>query len=168
MNEEQEKPKRWYQNSSNIPPLMFMFVLLCGLIVALFTIGGRWQESPTKPTAYMTAREQIQNAVTAYQAKNSGALPTLNGTYTNANCSNCSVVNMSALLASNGGMLRSMPSGVYASVTDGNDNCGGNASLGCANGSHYIWIVNANGDVYSYCVGKGCTSNSSGYQGVWP
>ena len=165
MSEEQEKPKRKW--NKNWPGVLFVLFLVCVIaFVIVLSAGGEFGHE--SPNAYPTAREQIQNAVADYSETHNKSLPILNGTYTNANCSNCHVVNMSALLASNGGMLRSMPSGVYASVTDGNDNCGGNTSLGCQSGWSYIWIVNANGDVYSYCVGKGCTSNNSSYQGVWP
>ena len=118
-------------------------------------------------SAYTTEHEQIQNAVADYSAKHNGALPALNSTYTNANCSNCSVINISALLVENGGMLRMAPDGLNLSA-NGNDNCGGNASLGCKKESSYIWLVNSAGDVYSYCAGTKCLTNNSGYQDVWP
>ena len=132
--------------------------------VIVLSTGGEFQhEGPT----YNTPREQIQSAVIGYQADHNGSLPTLNGTYTNANCSNCSVINISALLVANGGLLRTAPSSLNLSA-NGNDNCGGNASLGCKNYSSYIWLVDSGGNVYSICVGKKCNSNCTGYQGVWP
>jgi hypothetical protein len=164
MSEEQIKPKRkWYKNWVNWINIVVLLLFIAFICVIIFLPPEYQHERPT----YNTPREQIQNAVVDYQANHNGSLPTLSGTYTNANCSNCGVINISALLATNGGYLRTAPDCLNLS-TNGNDNCGGNASLGCKKGSHYIWIVDSNGSVYSTCVGKDCTSNSSGYQGVWP
>ena len=48
------------------------------------------------------------------------------------------------------------------------DNC----ELGpcnCNTDAHYIWLVDANIDIYSTCVGDDCAANNQdGYQGVWP
>jgi len=172
MNENQGKPERWYQlRDRNDEGDSFIWLVLTivfvGVIIYFVATGSCEKKRDGKSMAYSTAREMIQNAVTAYSANNNGSIPTLSGTYTNANCANCSVVNISAVLYTNGGMLRTCPDGIYLS-TSGNDNCGGNASLGCRNGSSYIWIVNTNGDVFSYCAGAGCKTNNSGYQGVWP
>ena len=169
MSEEQERPKRkWYKGRSTIPLLAFI-AIICALVFLVVTkiVSTGSGTDVGRQAPYNTAREQMQNAVTAYGAWHNGSLPILNGTYTNANCSNCSVINISTLLTTNGGMMRMAPDGLNLSAR-GNDNCGGNASLGCKKGSHYIWIVDANGDVYSTCVGKDCASNNSGYQGVWP
>jgi hypothetical protein len=87
--------------------------------------------------------------------------------YSNANCSECYVINISALLIANGGLLRETPENCRLSAT-GNDNCGGNASLGCSTDASYIWLVDADGNVFSYCAGAGCATNNSGYQDVWP
>jgi preprotein translocase subunit SecY len=165
MSEEQEKPKQKW--NKNWPGVLFVLFLVCLIAFAIIS-ATRGQNEVMITYSYDTAREQIQNAVTAYSVNNSGAIPVLNGTYSMTNCSNCHVVNMSALLAANGGTLRAVPSGVYANATDSNDNCGSNASLGCKNGSSYIWIVDTNGTTYSYCAGAKCQTNNSGYQGVWP
>jgi hypothetical protein len=166
MNEEQEKPaKKWYKKRINI----FIFVLLllvCVTITLIVLLRGQ-PDGNCENDAWCTIRNQIQHAVSAYAENHSGALPTLSGSYTNDNCSSCHVINISALLVTNGGPLRTVPSGCNLSAI-GNDNCGGNASLGCVNGSHYIWIVDQKGIVYSYCAGYGCPSNNSGRQGVWP
>jgi hypothetical protein len=174
MNEGQGKPKRWYKKylsefDKNLRRLLVIVVFALILAFICVFIINEWNNSPSdnRPATYSTAREVIQSAVAAYGSIHNESLPTLNGTYTNANCSNCSVVNISALLVINGGMLRTYPDGLKLSVS-GNDNCGGNASLGCRNGSSYIWIVDTQGTVYSYCTGAGCKTNNSGYQGVWP
>jgi hypothetical protein len=163
MNEEQGKPaKKWYKTLSGI-----IFIALSCLVIAsiIFLATGQTPDRGESPFVWMP--EMIQNGVDYYAAHHNGSLPTLSGTYTIDGCVNCSVINVSALLSANGGMLREAPDGL-ALVGPGMDNCNGNKSLGCANDHHYIWIVDANGSVSSTCVGKGCTSNNSGYQGVWP
>ena len=121
-----------------------------------------------KDSAYAESRGQFQQAVAAYTATKASLLPTLAGSYTNAECQNCKVIDLSALLAANGGILGQAPAGLNLSA-DGNDNCGGDARLGCETGSSYIWIVDSDGTVFSYCTkpGEGGTNNS-GYQNVWP
>ncbi len=114
------------------------------------------------------AKDDIQDAVTSYMICHNMSIPTLSGIYTNADCSTCSVVNMSALLIPNGGILRETPDGCYLSSSACMDNCNNNQSLGCKPANHYIWIVDNSGTVYSYCTGASCKTNNSGYQNVWP
>ena len=124
----------------------------------------------SQEVAYDTAREQIQTAVGAYAAANAGNLPLLTGTAT-VNGITVTVINMSALLTTNGGTLRALPYGTYGSIaTDGSDNCATNpACAGCSTSAHYIWYVDNGGSVYSTCTGTGClATGTSGYQGVWP
>lgn len=165
MSEEQEKPKlKWYKVRYRV---IVLIVLLCGIgaWLTVMSIGGcLWTP---RSAVWKTAREQIQNAVINYSETHNQSLPTLNYAYTNANCSNCSVINISALVVTNGGALRTFPDGLNLSAS-GNDNCGGNASLGCKQEYSYIWLVNSDGDVYSYCAGNKCLANNSGYQDVWP
>ena len=174
MDDEHGNPERWYKSfrhrndKAGIIVWIFLAILLAVLIICVLASHNEGCfDCGNVHSAYITGREQIQNAVTGYSANNNGSLPTLNGTYTNANCSNCRVINISALLTANGGVLRTYPNGLNLSA-NGNDNCGGNASLGCRNSSSYIWIVDTYGTVYSYCAGADCKTNNSGYQGVWP
>ena len=161
MSEEWKWNKSW-------PGILLFIVMICIIAAGIWCMTQSEPKEPQLPP-WQAAQEQIQSAVTAYQANPSynGLLPILNATYTNANCSNCSVINISTLLAANDGILRSAPAGLNLSAS-GNDNCGGNASLGCSNEGSYIWLVNSNGDVYSYCARAQCMTNNSGYQGVWP
>ena len=171
MSEEQRKPlKRWYRKWLNIVLLLFLICAIA-LIIAL-SVGRHYGPDYDKgicgnDNAWCNTQYTIQQALIAYASEYNGSVSTLTGNYTNTNCSNCRVVNMSALLVQNGGLLRVAPSGLNLSAS-GNDNCGGNASLGCRNGSSYIWIVDTYGTVYSYCAGANCKTNNSGYQGVWP
>ena len=119
---------------------------------------------------YDTVTDEIQNGATEYASRNVGALPVLTGTYTNAECSACSIVNMSALLVENGGIFNGCPDGMWQGAGSSDDNCdaSGGSISGCSASNHYIWIIDPVGNVYSYCQGAECTSTNSGYQGVWP
>jgi hypothetical protein len=170
MSEEQEKPKL---NGNIIPSsgvskialLITIFVVLVIAAIGIMSIGGNLH--PANYVPYNDSKDKIQNAVTTYKNNYSGNLPIMNCTYTNDNCSQCKVINMSALLTANGGTLQHIPDGLNLDSKD-NDNCGGDASLGCNNRYSYIWIVNSSGTVFSYCAGVNCQSNDSGYQGTWP
>ena len=166
MSEEQRKSKsrQLKKLSYIILPLLVIFVITVSYIM---TRGPEYgTEIPSPCYSYAAARDAIGEAIARYASAHNGSLPTLNGTYANANCSNCRVVNFSALIINN--YLR--PNHIYGRYlsTDGNDNCGGNASLGCSNEGSYIWIVDTNGSVFSYCAGTGCTTNNTGCQDVWP
>lgn len=165
MSEEQGKQKlKWYKNWWN-----YLFLLIFVLLITLLCVRpmGHIENGPGPGGQYHTISDELKNAVAQYATDHDGALPILNGTYTNDDCSNCSVINISALLIANGGLLREVPHNCNLSAS-GNDNCGGDASLGCRNESSYFWLVDTNGSVFSYCAGAGCTTNNSGYQDVWP
>ena len=165
MSEEQGKPKRWYKNRRIIIQWFFAILILCIIAFVIYSaIGAQYM---TSCDGYLCTEDKILDAVAHYQSKHNGFLPVLNGTYTNANCSNCNVINISALLVTNGGLLQRLPVVLNLSAS-GNDNCGGNTSLGCNNYGSYIWLVDADGKVFSYCAGVGCETNNSGYQDVWP
>jgi hypothetical protein len=161
MSEEQgqQKKKGW-----GFLLLFFVILLIAGYCVWFANSG---LPPDMRGPVWDEAHDDIKNAVTGYATYHNGSLPTLNGIYSNANCSDCSVINISALLHTNDGMLYDYPDSLHLSAS-GNDNCGGNASLGCRNDSSYIWIVDTYGNVYSYCAGAGCITNNSGYQDVWP
>ena len=166
--EEQGKPaKKWYKKRSTLLAALILVCVAAAIIVLLMDKHDN-NDNTCFHSGYCVDKEIIQRAITDYSETHNGTLPTLNGTYTNANCSNCSVINMSALLVINGGELSYNYSGNFNLNASGNDNCGGNASLGCSNYDSYIWIVNTNGTVFSYCAGGNCKTNNSGYQGVWP
>jgi prepilin-type N-terminal cleavage/methylation domain-containing protein len=159
--------------------VMVIIAILAGVIV--MAVGGVF--TTARSTAYATAREQIQTAVGAYAAANSGALPLQTGAGNSTTIPGngsiaVTVINMSALLTQNspGGTLRAVPSGTYTNGAPPNaaDNCNGSVAVGCTTTSHYTWYVDAGSSVYSLCTNSGggatlCTlTNTSGYQGVWP
>ena len=166
MSEEKRKPtNRWFSNRRAI--FAWRFIIFCIIIAGVIYIAATQDQFGSDRITWDDRTAPIQNAVKQYQSEHNGMLPIFNTTYSNANCSNCSVIDISALLTVNGGTLRVAPDGLNLSAS-GNDNCGGNASLRCNNYSSYIWIVDKKGEVYSYCAGTGCETNNSGYQGVWP
>ena len=167
MSEEQGKPNlKWYKVRLRV------FILILPIICFVIYLVLLWQPwvdccGQTRNIKYLVNKDEIQNAVTYYAESHKQSFPILNGTYSNANCSNCSVINISALLVISKGILAKAPDGLNLS-TSGNDNCGGDSSLGCSTYASYIWIVDTDGNVFSYCAGAGCTTNNSGYQDVWP
>ena len=163
MSEEQKQ-----RNKSCWGLLFWLFVVLLIVLASyIFWYANSGLPPDRKENVWNVARDDIMNAVANYAADHNGSFPILSGTYTNADCSDCSVINISALLHTNGGILYDYPDSLHLS-TNGNDNCGGNASQGCRNDSSYIWIVDTQWNVFSYCAGGGCTTNNSGYQGVYP
>jgi hypothetical protein len=122
----------------------------------------------SKVAAYNSVKDDLQNAVTGYATDHQGNFPYLTGTYSISGCTNCNIVNLNALLTSQGGMLRQVPDGIYSATGANNDNCDGGAN-GCLSNNHYVWLITTTGIVYSKCMGSDCNSNdASGYQGVWP
>jgi hypothetical protein len=164
LSEEQEKPKRWYKNKQwlTIDALVF---LIC-LIASAWAIT-RGVESPSTEYYYGVFKHNVQNAVQDYQDKNEGNLPIVNGTVT-VNSSLYRIIDICALLVSEGGKLNQVSDNCASINGANNDNCDAGCE-GCTEYSHYIWIVNESGHVYSTCVGLNCsTYNKSGYQGIWP
>jgi len=165
MNEEQRKPK-WGLSELRLI-MLFTILLLVVFAVCFLYIAFIDRPGPDKMPPYTVTNNELKNAFFSYVSAHNGSLPIFNGTYTNGECLDCNVINISAVLITNGGIVSRAPDGLYLSAS-GNDNCGGNASLGCSPHASYIWIVDAVGNVFSYCAGTGCTTNNSGYQDVWP
>ena len=170
-----EQQNKWYKQ------WQFIFFVLVLIVAIILFVGltqpwnwNCWNCGGTHPNGYNTAREQIQNAVTAYSANqsNNGSLPTFDNTTWNGTCKNLSsplyIVNINALLASNGGMLRTYLDGIYAGSGTNSDNFNGSVP-NSYKGGHYLWIMDQSGTVASICIGNACkAANVSGYQDVWP
>jgi prepilin-type N-terminal cleavage/methylation domain-containing protein len=162
--------------------VMVILAILAGVVV--MAVGGVF--GTARGAAYNSVKDDVQNAVTAYATDHQGNFPintssgTVNGWSNSSNCTSaapCYYVNMSALLVSNGGMLRQTPDGTRSV------NCwlAGAAGGTCSDANHYTWGATATGIVFSRCdtnsptsgtattcTLNGVTSNNSGYQGVWP
>ena len=172
------------KTTSSLPVTMVGIAIFMLLIVGLIRACSGGVYATCKSSAYYTAHEQIQNAVTAYMSdsNHSSQLPIIseNATFTLTNPNGTYyIINMSALLTTNGGMLRQVPSGCGQLPGPNNDNCDGGAT-GCENTSHYIWGIDNNGTVVSksynsylsnepLCNACSCKCNTcDGYQDVWP
>jgi prepilin-type N-terminal cleavage/methylation domain-containing protein len=155
--------------------VMVILAILAGVVV--ITVGGSFGSAQSN--AYTLAKDAIKNAVIAYAADNNGGFP-INGSIhmpINTDCATdttCHIINMSALLHTNTGMLHKMPEGIAALSGDEDDNCDQGSGVTCSNEGHYIWGVDKYGNIFSYCTNEAsaakgiCISNASGYQGVWP
>ena len=140
---------------------MLIGLLLLGMVVsgvACGSSGGSSDGSSSgsesqKVVAYNRVHDDLQNAVTAYAVEHQGVFP----------CDTYGVIDMSALLTSNGGLLHQIPAGTRQT------NCAAGGASGCGDNNHYTWLLTSTGIVYSSCIGSDCNSNdASGYQGVWP
>lgn len=175
MNEEPEKPERWYQfRDRNDRTGGFLRLLLIVSAVALIIIivavwpRGEWYGEPGG-AFYNSAKEEIRNAITAYSASHNNSFPTLSGNIT-IGSKTYYVLDFNQLLIVNGGIMKTMPTGL-ANVSVGNDNCNG-ADSRCENTSHYVWMVDKAGNIISVCINGstgGCNAaNKDGYQYIWP
>lgn len=161
-----------------------VMVLLVGFVLlsAMACNGGGGPAEPT-PTPTMTAeptvtptpaspegwydstRARIERAVMAYRAANELAVPFTEG-YTVIGSYPYKMVDICALVK--GGFLPGVPAGTAAFDGEDNDNCDG-GGCSCQAESHYVWVANEWGNVYSTCWGEGCNmSYASGFQDVWP
>jgi hypothetical protein len=163
LSEEQRKSKRWYKNWWN-----YFFILIFILFIAalcVMSIGGSL--TPSRESVYSHNQKSLQDAVKDYQNRNDGALPTVNGTVT-VNGSLCHIIDVCALLVPEGGKLNQVPDTCTSINGSNNDNCDAGCE-GCWEYSHYIWVVDESGNVYSTCVGSDCIAyNADGYQSVYP
>ena len=166
MNEVQEKPqKKWYKKWQFI----IVAILLIAAIGYVLALSLQGQTGTRPPPSYNGIKDDIKNAVAQFGSDHQGSFPILNMTYTNSNCSNCNVINISALLIEHGGLSK-VPNGTWEGPGATDDNCDSLAGhiSGCSASNHYVWLVDTDGSAYSYCIGDDCTSNNSGYQEVWP
>ena len=174
MSEEQEKlveswlkkrlAERRLRKRLTIIALLFVACAIT-FIAVVMAIPGTSKSSPGGN--YYAAKREIQSAVIAYMNNNYGELPVINGTSTITD-SDYRIIDICALLTSKGGEINHVPDGCASINNSDNDNCDAGCD-GCHVTSHYIWAVDANGSVYSTCIGEDCAANSVDYfQGVWP
>lgn len=152
------------------------------LLSAMACNGGGGQAEPTptptptvtvEPTVtptpaspeewYESTRARIERAVMAYRAENELEVPFTEG-YTFIGSYPYKIVDVCALV--DGGFLTGVPQGCAA--IDYDDNCDG-GGCACQAESHYIWVANKWGNVYSTCEGETCNMTyAAGFQDVWP
>ena len=158
--------RKWTYAGITLFSMLLLIPILAGVVV--MAVGGVF--GTAKPAAYNSVKDDVQNAVTAYATDHQGNFPYSVSVKmaNNAECSvtnPCYIINMNALLVSQGGILRQIPSGTRQA------NCAQVGASGCSDLNHYTWGATSTGIVYSRCDtadGKTCTTQNSGYQDVWP
>ena len=135
--------------------------------IALLSISIKYPPSSFHETAYNGVRKELSIAVADYMGQHNNMLPVINGTVS-VNGMRYPIIDICALLKSNGGELHTMLNGC-ASVNGSNDDNCDSGCIGCEGNYSYIWAVDASGGVHSACVGSNCSAqNMDGYQKVWP
>lgn len=156
--------------------VMVILAILAGVVV--MAVGGIF--STAKEQAYNTIKPQIQNAVTAYQTEQQGALPPrmggAAGNYPQVNTSGGVTINTAILdicaVVGIGELLRTIPDGVSDVGANNNFyNAAAHPGVDCTAtgaGQHYIWTVDQTGNVYSVCDedGDGSWDEMGGTSGL--
>ena len=159
--------------------VMVILAILAGVVV--MAVGGVFGTS--KNRAYDVTKDELKNAVADYSTRFSGAFPynasvagfntsitlTTGGTVTGY------IINVSALLVTNGGLLSKAPAST-ANISGTNDNSDfgtGGYCPAAATTAHYIWYQDTFGNVYSTCSnangGTACANVSTdGFQTTYP
>ena len=134
--------------------VLVILAILAGVIV--LAVGGIFGR--TGQQAYNLVRDELQLATTGYLTNSSHNDPVIGAT--NRTIAACE------LLAPNE-LLREIPDGLVPG------NCfyiNTSTCSGCLSTNSYMWLLDANGNVYSECVGSECPAGDpQGYQeNVWP
>lgn len=122
--------------------------------------------TPASPEGwYDSTRARIERAVMDYRGAHELEVPFTEG-YVIIGSYPYKIVDICALV--DGGFLPGVPAGTAAFDGEDNDNCDG-GGCSCQAESHYVWVANEWGNVYSTCWGEGCNmSYAAGFQQVWP
>lgn len=153
--------------------LLIVLTILSILVGAVILSIGNVFDTARK-TAYTQVKRQIRDAVIGYSAGHSGDFP-LTGDTTVIDDKTLGIIDICALLT------RNNPSGLLGEMPDGcilypeSDNCDSQIfNCSCDVEAHYIWAIDATGNVYSSCIntaanGGGCeNTGQDGFQSVWP
>ncbi len=150
--------------------VMVILAILAGVVV--MAVGGVFGTS--KNRAYDVTKDEMKNAVADYSTRFSGAFPYNSSINISVDGTLRFIINTSALLVSNGGIL-SKPPASTANWSGGADNCDFAPTGYCVASqlaSHYIWTQDNYGNVYSTCVNTSGTlcdrSNADGFMTTYP
>ena len=132
------------------------------IIVLIVTVYWftMWNEPSNKD--YKTVADKLTAEITDYKAHHEGSLPVSGTAVTLQNpAGTYFIIDICSL-------MNYVLDGFAAVEGENNDNCDAGGCQCSANAS-YIWLLDTNGKVFSKCVGDKCkSSESNGYQGVWP
>ena len=158
-----------------IAALLMLACLVSSACTSTMTTGGQAIEQ-SKEQAYNAVRPQIQNAVTAYMVDNVGQMPPTMDSLrvsTKALTVDAAVFDMCSLLSVQGGLIN-VPDGCAQLPGAGNDNFDGGGCGPTGQGHHYVWVVDAAGNVYSVCdenldgVFSGSELDDGFHYNIWP
>ena len=133
------------------PAVVMILIVILITFVMLFIVlltGGHIDTSPH--AAYIYLRDDMQNAIDNYKNNYQGDLPLLGlGANTSVNGTTYYIIDVCRLVDPDN-WLRYAPE--ICAELDGpnNDNCDSGECI-CDGSAHYIWLVDANGSVYSVC-----------------
>lgn len=150
--------------------VLMILSILAGVV--MLSIGGSIVSA--RKAAYTTIKHQMRTASIAYSAHHLGSFP-LTGNTTVIDGKTLGIIDVCALL------LPKNPAGLFGEMPDGcilypeSDNCDSQIfNCSCDVEAHYIWAIDATGNVYSSCIntaanGGGCeNTGQDGFQSVWP
>jgi len=168
MNEVQGKPaNKWYKDKRGELFLICIFLIILLIIASVWIMYIGREIHYTKTYVYNTAKAELQNTIKAYQDKNNGALPTINGTVI-INGSTYRIINICSLLNQSGEKRLTVLGCLWSGSGSNDDNCDGGCAE-CTASHSFIWTIDDEGKVYSTCVGKYCNASGvDGYQDAWP
>jgi hypothetical protein len=111
---------------------------------------------------YKAVADKLTDEVADYKAHNGGSLPIFGTAVTLQNpAGTYFIIDICKLMSY-------MSEDCVAVEGAGNDNCD-TGGCQCNASASYIWLLDTNGKLFSKCAGDKCSSTESdGYQGVWP
>jgi hypothetical protein len=135
-----------------IAMLLMLACLVSAACTQTITTGGEAIEQ-SKEQAYNVVKPQIQNAVTAYTVDNMGQLPPAIKSLkvnTGAITIDASIFDICAIVGAQGGLI-SVPDGCARLPGAANDNFDNDGCVPTGVDHHYVWVVDAAGNVFSVC-----------------
>jgi prepilin-type N-terminal cleavage/methylation domain-containing protein len=147
--------------------VMVILAILAGVVV--MAVGGVFGTS--RERAYTVTKDEMKNAVADYASRNNGDLPYTSTINTTIDGETRYIINISALMTSQSGILGDVPDS--AANLSGNDNCFGGIAT-CHDDAHYVWATDQYGNIYSACDDANggsttCDANDAdGFQTVYP
>ncbi|MEA1958559.1 MAG: hypothetical protein U9N44_02645 [Chloroflexota bacterium] len=145
---------------------IILAIIVVGLVAGGWYFAGQ-SLNTAYPQAYSDWKDKVQSAADGYREAHDGALPLVSdAAQVIVDGDTQHIIDICTLLDAK---LILLPPDNCAAIAGGdNDNCdSGNCS--CHDSAHYIWTVDADGNVHSTCIGDSCDVNEiDGYQGVWP
>jgi hypothetical protein len=137
---------------------------LTALIILAGIIAVYWFTAVDMSTngGYKAVADKLKTEVADYKAHHDGTLPVSGTAITLQNpAGTYFVIDICSL-------MNYIPDGAASVDGESNDNCDA-GECQCNASASYIWLLDTNGKLFSKCVGDKCSSTESdGYQGVWP